>query len=105
MAHVDEVDDSNMSLGSVLAMQPAGVLLQRPFPRHLHRQDDVSHGGWSKPSPTSLPVASKIRGILHGSASSSAISFARRFFHAYPVASHYVSCGSAELAGWTQLPW
>ena len=39
MADVDEIDDTNVGLGNVLAMQLAGVLLQRPFPRYRHSQD------------------------------------------------------------------
>ena len=30
MTGVDEIDDANVGLGNVLAMQPAGILLQRP---------------------------------------------------------------------------
>jgi hypothetical protein len=36
MACVDKIDDSNISLSGVFPMQPAGVLLQRAFPRYRH---------------------------------------------------------------------
>jgi hypothetical protein len=35
---IDEIDDAHIGLGGVLTMQTASVLLQRPFPRHRHRQ-------------------------------------------------------------------
>jgi len=34
MGGIDEIDDPNVGLGSVLPMQPPGVLLQRAFPGH-----------------------------------------------------------------------
>ncbi len=44
----------------------------------------VSSGGWSKPSPISLPVASNTRGAFGGKASSAAISTARCLFAIRP---------------------
>ena len=52
---------------------------------------NVSSGGWSKPSPTSRPVASRIRGESGGSSSISAIRFARCFFDMRPCSTKGVS--------------
>jgi len=38
MASIDEIDDAQISLGRVLAVQTASVSLQRPFLRHWHCQ-------------------------------------------------------------------
>ncbi len=38
MAGVHEIDDPNVGLSGVLAMQAPGVLLQRPPPGHRHRE-------------------------------------------------------------------
>ena len=39
MGGIDEIDDPNAGLVRVFPMQAAGVLLQRAFPGHRHRQD------------------------------------------------------------------
>ena len=38
MAEVEPVDDAHAGLTALLPVQPAGVLLQRAFPGHGHRQ-------------------------------------------------------------------
>lgn len=50
-----------------------------PFHETGIARTSVSRGGWSKPSPISLPVASRTRGASGGRASSCPISAARCF--------------------------
>ena len=39
MGGIDEIDDPNVGLGSVLSMQAAGVLLQGAFPGHRQSEE------------------------------------------------------------------
>ena len=105
MGGIDEIDDPNVGFGGMLPMQPARVLPQRSFPRHRHGQINVSSGGWSKPSPTSRPVASRIRGESGGSALISVTRFARCFFEMRPCSTKGSRlCSSSErlmLSRWS----
>ncbi|MGV6476923.1 hypothetical protein [Azotobacter vinelandii] len=93
MVRVDEIDDADMGLTCLLAVQAAGILLQRAFPRDGHRL----HQGMN-PSPTSLPVASNTCGASASSASNSAVTPARCFLDAI---GHTISSVMATV--WTRL--
>ena len=51
MAGIDKIDDPNVGLGSVLPMQPPGVLLQRAFPGHRHGQNQSVERGMIEAFP------------------------------------------------------
>ena len=55
MGGIDEVDDPNVGLGSVLSMQATGVLLQCAFPRHRHGQDQCIERGMVETFPDESP--------------------------------------------------
>ena len=55
MGGIDKIDDPNIGLGSVLSMQAAGVLLQRPLSRHRHGQDQCIERGMVEAFPDESP--------------------------------------------------
>ena len=58
----------------------------------------VSSGGWSKPSPTSFSVASKMRGASGGGDSISVMTVARSFFDTLPCSTKGVGTLSVKPA-------
>ena len=54
MASIDEIDDSHVSLGRMLTVQAASVLLQRTLPRHGHCQHQRVERGVIESLPDQL---------------------------------------------------